>query len=194
MDYLLNVTDNKEGVLLASWHSRLIMIPFIGKMIHKVNGYNFYTLSSKHGDGKMVGKIMEFFGFINISGSTQDGRKSSRGIDLASMRKVVTILKEGNGMGITPDGPKGPNQKINGQLIEIAATTSANIVPVSYYSSNFVATNSWDKFRIPLPFSSIKYVIEKPIKVNKEQLKNEKQNIIKEVEVALDNVQLQSEK
>ena len=67
-------------------------------------------------DGKFVGMVMEKFGLVSILGSTKDGRKSSRGIDYSSMRKIINGLRDGCSLGITPDGPRGPNKKINGEL------------------------------------------------------------------------------
>ena len=64
-------------------------------------------------------------------------------------------------MGITPDGPRGPNQQVNGELINIARLAKAKIVAVSYSSSNFkIIQKSWDKFKIPLPFSKLCFVVD----------------------------------
>lgn len=139
------------------------------------NNYEIMSLSSKHGDGKFIGIIMTMFGFKNISGSTQDGRKPGRGIDLKSMRDMIRELKKGTGLGITPDGPKGPNQKINSQIIDIAKISGANILPTSYSSSRFIQFNSWDKLRLPLPFSKVVFFageVQDNFKINNNDLEN----------------------
>ena len=154
--------ENKESIIFAFWHNRLIMMPFIArKAKKKFKDYEFMTLASKHGDGRFVGSVMEKFGLISILGSTKDGRKSSRGIDYGSMRKIIEGLKKGYSLGITPDGPRGPNQQVNGELVSIARLTKAKIIAISYSSSNFkIIQISWDKFKIPLPFSKLCFVVD----------------------------------
>ncbi len=154
-----NLTSNK-AFILANWHNRLIMAPFLGRYILKKTKYKngYMTLASKHGDGRFVGKVMEKFDFENISGSSRDGRgKASRGIDVSVFRHLIKNLKKGKSLGITPDGPRGPNQKINGAIIEIAKVSDTFIIPVSYSSSKFIEFKSWDRLKLPLPFSTIKF-------------------------------------
>lgn len=154
--------ENKESIIFAFWHNRLIMMPFIAQKVKKkTKDYEFMTLASKHGDGRFVGSLMEKFGLISILGSTKHGRKSSRGIDYGNMRKIIEGLKKGYSLGITPDGPRGPNQQVNGELINIAKLAKAKIVAVSCSSSNFkIIQKSWDKFKIPLPFSKLCFVVD----------------------------------
>jgi len=154
---------DKKPIIFAFWHNRLMMIPFFARKIKKkIKSHNFMTLASKHGDGKFVGMTMEKFGLISILGSTNDKKKPSRGIDYSSMRKIINGLKSGYSLGITPDGPRGPNQQINGELINIARLTNASVIALSYSSSNFkIVKKSWDKFKIPLPFSKLCFVVDK---------------------------------
>jgi len=155
---------HRSPLIIAFWHNRLVMIPTIAKRIkNNYPNYNFMTLASRHGDGRIVGRVMNKFGLISILGSTKDGRKSSRGIDFASMRQILDGLKKGYSLGITPDGPRGPNQQINGEIVNIARISQAKIVAVSYSSSRFVTFNSWDKFKLPLPFSKIYFFVSKKI-------------------------------
>lgn len=155
-EILVKCVEEKKPVIVAFWHNRLMMIPFITRKAKKINPqYNMMTLASNHGDGRFVGRVMEKFGLISILGSTKDGRKSSRGITVSALRKIVKGLKKGDALGITPDGPRGPNQKINGEIINIAKISGAKILACSYSASKMKEINSWDKFKIPLPFSKI---------------------------------------
>ncbi len=152
---VLEIAAQKKPIILAFWHNRLVLCPFIGRYIIRATNYKFATLSSRHGDGQFIGELMQLFGFYSISGSTRDGRSADRGITLSSMREIIKFLRRGNGLGITPDGPKGPNQQVNGQLIEVAKLTHSNIVTISYSSSKMKVANSWDRLKIPLPFAKI---------------------------------------
>lgn len=153
----LKVIKDGKPVILSCWHNRLMMIPFLARhAIIKVNNdYRFMTLASHHGDGQFVGRVMKKFLFQNIYGSSNNGRKASRGIELTALREIVRGLKSGKGLGITPDGPRGPNQQINSEVVSIARISDSLIIPVSYSCSRFKQFNSWDKFKLPLPFSKL---------------------------------------
>jgi lysophospholipid acyltransferase (LPLAT)-like uncharacterized protein len=179
---LLNAAKDKKPLIISFWHNRLMMIPFITLEPKKLYPYyNFMTLASKHGDGQFVGRTMERFGLISILGSTKDKRKASRGISFSSLKQIIEGLKQGYSLGITPDGPRGPNQKINGDPISIAKLSGAAIMPTSYSCSKFAQLNTWDQFKIPFPFAKICfYFDEKLIYVEKtadeeviESLKNQ---------------------
>ncbi|MCE2687650.1 MAG: DUF374 domain-containing protein [Rickettsiales bacterium] len=148
--------SDKMPVITLFWHGRLMMIPFFALKLKKlIPNAKFMTLASKHGDGKFVGKIMQFFRFEVIYGSTKNGRISSRGIDISGMKQIINGLKAGNFLGVTPDGPRGPAKKINGEIVNIARIANAKIVAISYSSSRSIEVNSWDSFSIPLPFSNL---------------------------------------
>ena len=168
-EVIIEAAKNKKPLIIFFWHNRLMMIPYITKKPKKLYPYyNFMTLASRHGDGKFVGRIMEKFGLISILGSSKDNRKSSRGIDIGNFKKIFNGLKRGYSLGITPDGPRGPNQKINGEVINIARISQAGIIATSYSTSRFKRLNTWDKFFIPLPFSTVCfYFDENPIYVAK---------------------------
>jgi len=162
LDLMIIAANNKMPIIICFWHNRLMMAPFRTQKIKKLYPeYNFVTLASRHGDGKFVGKIMEKFGLISISGSSKDGRKASRGIEIGSFRKIFESLKKGYSLGITPDGPRGPNQKINGEIVNVARISGAGILPTSYSSSRFKQLNTWDKFKVPLPFSTLCFYLDK---------------------------------
>jgi len=194
-DKIFDAARDKTPLLISFWHNRLMMIPFITQKPKKIyKSYNFMTLASKHGDGRFVGKAMERFGLISIYGSSKDGRKASRGIDFANMKKILTGLKSGLSLGITPDGPRGPNQKINGEIINIARISGAKIIATSYSTSRFKKLKTWDNFNIPLPFSHLCfYFDEMLIDVPKNADANEMEKIKITVENRMNFVQEKSQ-
>jgi len=193
-EVILEAAKHRRPIIISFWHNRLMMTLFIAQKPRKLYPtYNFMALASKHGDGKFVGKIMEKFGLISIYGSSKDGRKASRGIDFANMRKILEGLKKGYSLGITPDGPRGPNQKINGEIINIARISGAGILPTSYSCSRFKQLNTWDKFKIPLPFSKLCFCFdEAPVYVAKNSSPEEIEKIKISVEEKMNAVQEKS--
>ena len=185
---------NKKPLIAASWHNRLMMTPFFSYLINKEikSKYNFFSLTSKHGDGRFVARVLHKFGFKNIYGSSKKGRVSGRGISVSSMREVIRGLKNRNGIAITPDGPRGPNQKINGEIIKIAKISNAMIAAASYSSSRFFVFNSWDKFKLPLPFSRLCFYCKDFIYVDKNLTEKEELLLKNELEEKLNQAQNQS--
>ena len=134
-EVLLEAAKKNQALIVCFWHNRLMMAPFVAaRAKEKYPNYNFVTLASRHGDGRLVGKIMEKFDFVSVLGSSQSKRHPTRGIEISGFRKIFENLKQGNSLAITPDGPRGPNQKINGELINIARLAQVGILPSSYSS------------------------------------------------------------
>lgn len=195
-EIMINCARNKMPLIVVFWHNRLMMIPFFAKKTNRLYpNYKFMTLSSKHGDGRFVGRVMEKFGFISIQGSTQDAKNKSRGISTSSLKQIIKNLKSGDALGITPDGPRGPNQKINGEILNIAKISGAKILICSYSSLRVKTLKSWDKFKIPLPFSKLCfYVDENLIEINKDMSEVEMLKITLEIEKKMNLAQEISEK
>jgi len=164
MQIFIELVKQKQPIIVAFWHNRLAMIPFFARKAGKqLKNHRFMTLASRHGDGKFVSLIMQKFGFITISGSSRQNRKLSRGIDFANMRAIINGLNQGYTLGITPDGPRGPAKKINGELLNIAKATQAKILCISYSAKNNLIFNSWDRLKVPLPFNNIKFYVHNQI-------------------------------
>lgn len=192
---MIDCAKNKTPLIVVFWHNRLMMIPFFAKKTNRFNpDYKFMTLASKHGDGRFVGRVMEKFGFVSILGSTQDAKHKSRGISTSSLKQIIKNLKNGDALGITPDGPRGPNQKINGEILNIAKISGAKIMICSYSSSRVKILNSWDKFRIPLPFSKLCfYVDEQIIEIPKNTSDEEMKELTLKIEEKMNLAQKTSE-
>ena len=195
-DVALEAKKTKTPLIFAFWHNRLMMIPFVTAKPKKLYpDYNFMTLASRHGDGKFVGKVMEKIGLISIYGSSQDGRKSSRGIEISSLKQIIKGLRSGLSLGITPDGPRGPNQKINGEIVNIARISGAKILAVSYSSSKHKRLKTWDQFYIPLPFSKLCFYFDSSlIEVAKTIDAAAEENLKNEIEKRMNFVQEESKK
>ena len=193
-DVVLNAAKNNTALIIVFWHNRLLIAPFVTKKPKELYpNCNYMTLASRHGDGRFVGRIMEKMGLISILGSSRDGRKASRGIDIGSFKRIFEGLKKGYSLNITPDGPRGPNQKINGEIVNIARIAQVGILAASCSASKFKQLNTWDKFKIPLPFSTLCfYMDERPFYVEKTADKEEMEKIKINIEQRLDILQEKS--
>ena len=83
------------------------------------------------------------------------------------------MLKNSQYIGITPDGPRGPNQKVSNGIIKISKATQVPIIPIGFASSKYRTLNSWDSFLITKPFSKSAFVWGKTITIPKNCTDNE---------------------
>ncbi len=144
--------SEKKPFILAFWHSQLMMIGYVWKSKGILN-----MLASSHSDGRFGAYIAGHFNLKNISIEAKN--KSP------SLRQIFKILKNGNYLGVTPDGPRGPNQKVSEGIIKIAINTQVPIIPLGFASNNNFRLKSWDSFLITFPFSKCKFVWGEPINI-----------------------------
>ncbi len=114
----------REGgqIILAFWHSRLLMMPY------GYPGKGITTLSSQHRDSELIVRTIKGFGITAVRGS------STRGW-ITGLKGVLRTLAAGRDIAITPDGPKGPAMKAQMGIVQIARATGLPIVPVSFGAS-----------------------------------------------------------
>lgn len=65
-----------------------------------------------------------------------------------------------------PDGPRGPYHTIADGVVAMAQKTNIPIIVLQVKPKRFWELNSWDKFRIPKPFSVIKYYASSPFMID----------------------------
>ncbi len=123
------------------WHGRLLMIPHAWAYSAPM-----HILISHHRDGRLIADVLNRFGIGAIAGS------SSRGGEAAVLRMIRT-LRQGEFVGLTPDGPRGPRMRASLGVIRTAHRTGVPIVPVSFAASRRRVLGSWDRFVLPLPFA-----------------------------------------
>ncbi|MFT4718576.1 MAG: lysophospholipid acyltransferase (LPLAT)-like uncharacterized protein [Rickettsiales bacterium] len=181
LNIFLDSLEKGEAVIICSWHNTIMIMPLLMFKMKKIkNRKEMNSLSSKHGDGKIVGNVMDKFGFINISGSSNN--KKGRGITIYDLKKIIKNLRKGYSLAITPDGPRGPRYKINSQVVNIAKLSGAKIIPSSCSISRSIRLNSWDRFVFPLPFSTLSYYFDQKIEISKNIKKEEIENKNLEIE------------
>ena len=137
--------QNKKPFILAFWHGQLMTFSYTWKINKKLN-----ILASSHSDGRFGASIARYFKLNNIPISS-DGNN-------LSLRPIFKILNSNNYIAITPDGPRGPKEKVSEGIIKIAKISKVPIIPVGFGSSKNFCLKSWDSFLITLPFSKCRIV------------------------------------
>lgn len=97
------------------------------------------------------------------SSRSKDGRdKGGR----KAAEEMTGYLIDGLPGAVTVDGPKGPAKKVKPGIIVMAQKAKLPIVPYAPLARSYWEFNSWDKFRLPKPFSVIDVYYGDPIDVS----------------------------
>lgn len=128
------------GKILAGWHGKTLLAA------HLWRGKGVWTIISMSRDGEMQDRIFRKFGFNTIRGST--GRGGVR-----AAREAVGILRKGETMAFTPDGPRGPSRQVQEGIMLMARKAGVPIVPVGVAAEPCWRIRSWDRYLVPKPFA-----------------------------------------
>ena len=126
--------NNKKSVIISTWHGQLLT-PFmhLAKKKH-------YGLAGLNRDGELISKVGNQLGWKILRGSSSKG--GSR-----IFIEIVKILRQPSTLiGITPDGPRGPEKIPKAGVIKAAQKTGAIIIPVSSISTRNWKFVNWHTF------------------------------------------------
>ncbi|BDS08526.1 hypothetical protein NT6N_35660 [Oceaniferula spumae] len=143
-------------VIWIFWHNCLIAAP-LNKV--KFSGRApASALASASKDGAVIESVVSSFGVKTVRGSS-----SRRGV--AALIALKKALKAGEQLFVTPDGPRGPRYHLQPGIVKLAQSSGAPILPVRFTFSSCWRLKSWDRFRIPKPFSSITIHLDQKIDI-----------------------------
>lgn len=137
--------DGKRPFIFALWHSRILPLLYL----HRDEG--MVLLISRHRDGGLLATLAERWGYRFVRGSTQRGGE-------VGLLGVVRALQGGAVVAITPDGPRGPAERVKPGIIAAAQHAAVPVVPATAQPSRAWWLSSWDRFCIPRPFTTIHVV------------------------------------
>jgi lysophospholipid acyltransferase (LPLAT)-like uncharacterized protein len=139
-------------VIFAFFHGRLLVLSFTHR------NRNIHVLASEHDDGDLMGKTIERLGFGHLKGS------SSRG-GARAIRELSGVLRGGDDIGLTVDGPRGPRGRVQQGAIEIGRLTGSVVLPISNTAQPRRLFDSWDRFQLPNPFARVVVAYGEPMVV-----------------------------
>ena len=168
---VINYPKNLNGCLFALWHSRQCGVYGIPER------EKLHCLISRSRDGEIIAAAAESLGIKTVRGSQKKGGTQ------ASL-EILDVLKEGNNVAITIDGPKGPKEVVKKGIVEIAKLSGVPIVPFAWYSPSkgFIKLKTWDDFCFPLFCKKLCLLCGEPIYVDKDADDNAIEKIRKQVE------------
>jgi len=181
----LKLKREGKNIIFATWHSRLFLTVYYYR--YKLGGGNICVLISSSRDGEFIARIVRKFGYFAVRGSSRHYGKNAH-------EEMLKRLSEDFDMGITPDGPRGPAEKVQQGIIRISAESGCPIVPMTFNSSRNTRLNSWDRFVFPHPFTRAVVAFGSPIYVSANASKEEKLKKGMELESALNRITRMADK
>ncbi len=150
------------GAILCFWHARIPLAP--QSWPQGPDKQDMRALISRSADGEFIALTVQQIGFPAIRGSSKkasDPGKNKHGEQ--AFRDMIKWVKAGNGIAITPDGPRGPAEVMQSGTPTLARVTGAPVLFVGLASKPSLRIGSSDRTLIPLPFSKGAMVWDGPV-------------------------------
>lgn len=171
----LEIVQQGGGVIYTLWHGRLLPLTYF----HRRQG--IATLISRSGDGEYIARVVERWGYHAARGS------SSRG-GSAALRELVKAARHGASLAFTPDGPRGPRQKLKRGVLTAAQLSGLPIIPMSGAATRAWWLEGWDSFLVPKPFSTMYLRYGVPVYVARDATESELSALELQVEATLNEL------
>jgi len=143
-----------ENFVLAFWHGMMI-VPW-----YYFRNKNISALISKSRDGDILSNLLDKWNYKVVRGSSNNGGKEA-------FNQMIELAASKNSLAITVDGPKGPINKMKAGAVVISQRTNTPLFLIGVSYKKYFELNSWDKFRIPKPFSEVNLVFSDRINFEK---------------------------
>lgn len=147
------------------WHNNALISVWILRLEEVT------AMVSNSKDGEIIAKAIELFGNPIIRGSSSKGA-------MQAAQQAMRTLQKNNALAITPDGPRGPKYELQEGILYLAALTNTPIIPFHIEGSRQWEFNSWDKMKLPKPFSVVHLHYGEPVHVSSEQMRSDEDKLI----------------
>lgn len=147
------LSKQKTGCTFLFWHDSILLCPLIKwtTAFHPI-----CLLISYSRDGDLAAEIGQQYPNVTVMRVKHSSRAGA-------LLESCKLLESGQSLFITPDGPRGPRHQIKPGALYACQKANAPIIPIVYAASRQRTLSSWDRFKIPLPFSHIAFSFLEPI-------------------------------
>ena len=142
------IIEGGEGLIALTFHSRFLLLTSAWKRRYQ----HPHVLISRSRDGDVVAWTCRWLGLSTVRGSARNAAKAKAKGGGAAGREIVEAVEGGGCIVITPDGPRGPRQRVPLGPFRLARLTGAPVLPCTFAVSARRQFDSWDRFVLPLPF------------------------------------------
>lgn len=139
-DKLAEIKESGRNIIFALWHEHL-WLP-----VYYLRKRDCVTLASESRDGEYITGVLERLDWEVIRGSTSRG-------GTRSLLRLIKRLRQGQEVAITVDGPTGPRREVKPGIYYLAKKTESVIIPLGVAFKTKKVFASWDRFKLPAPFT-----------------------------------------
>jgi len=132
--------DDGGPLIYAFWHAQLVLMPWAQLRPPTV------VPVSLSKDGEWAARLFSRLNAETVRGSTSRGGAKA-------LRGLVRAVRAGKDVAITPDGPKGPAERVQPGAVWLASLSGRPLLPVAFAARPCGHVGSWDRMIVPLPFS-----------------------------------------
>lgn len=133
-----------QPLIYVLWHQHVFFIP----RLRRYGRRPLAVLVSGHRDGRIIATTLKLCRLAVVEGSSTRGGSGA-------YRQLLRLLRAGELVCITPDGPKGPPAQAKPGVIQLARQSGAAMVPIALAASRRRHLGSWDRTLVPLPFGRV---------------------------------------
>lgn len=172
------------GFVMAFWHQNLV-----AAIMAESGRRRFTTMISRSRDGEAIAHVVRAFGHLPARGSS-----ARRGRDKGGRQardQLIAFLQQGYPGAVTVDGPLGPLYEVKFGVIDMARKAGVPVVPYFVVPRRYWSAPSWDRLRIPWPFTTIDVYYGSPIAVPKDTQTCDFGPIQAQIKTALDAMEQQ---
>jgi hypothetical protein len=178
-DPLHGVFPAETPIIYAFWHNRILAATIFFRR------RGIVVMTSQSRDGEVIARVIQSFGYGAVRGSATRG-------GVQSLKGLARAVRAGRDAAFTIDGPKGPRYAAKPGAVMLARLTGAPIQPVCICAQRYWEVKSWDRFRIPRPFSRGKIFYGAPIFVSRDADESEMAAKQAQFQVELDRLRAES--
>ena len=157
--------------MAVTWHAELLISPQVYRKLRKQQ--KTAAIIAQHYDGELIARTLSFLNILPLRGSSRKGAK-------AVLIAAIAALKENYSVMITPDGPKGPRHSMSDGAVALALRSNLPLMVVNYKAHSFWQLQSWDKFIIPKPFTTLE-IYHQVLTLNDMQKEEAKAYLLKQM-------------
>ena len=175
------VAEN-DSVIIVCWHQRLMYAPV--SWDHKLG--RACTLRAVSHAGRISGAVQKQLGLISVPMFDDQS-------NMAASRKIAKLMRDGVTLGITADGPEGPDRQLKSATLEWARLTQKPVFLFAFATQKHSKWNTWDKLMFPKPFNKGVLIHRQwdktvPRKPSKEEMEALRQTLENDLNALTDDV------
>lgn len=169
-----------KPAIYAYFHGQMYIL------LHLTPRYKMTAIASNSRDGEMIARAGEEMGYQVARGSRTEG-------GVKGALHLISAADNRQSLLFPVDGPRGPNEKVKGEILRIAQLTGLPIIPVLGRARTQMKAKTWDSYNCPVLNTAMVLVFGEPVFVDKELDKEQKESLRLELETYMSELKAKAD-